>query len=195
MEIENVAPIFILDRASGTADPHIRFDLGGSANTYIGTAGTSGGLVAGSVAGDLVLRTISKALHFTGDDGATIHFSLSAAGVLTTPNASAAEVGFKGMPKRSVSSNGNTIAADAGKMLDIASGVTLTIDDSVHPDDTVLGFICVSGSATIAISGATLYLGGTGFGTSGSRTLAAGGMATAYKYDTNTWVIQGTGLT
>jgi hypothetical protein len=38
-----------------------------------------------------------------------------------------------------------------------------------------------------------MYLGGTG--TTGSRTLAAFGMATAVKVTATTWFINGTGLT
>jgi hypothetical protein len=46
---------------------------------------------------------------------------------------------------------------------------------------------------TIAITTDTLYLAGTG--TTGSRSLAQYGMATAIKLTSTTWLISGTGLT
>jgi hypothetical protein len=46
---------------------------------------------------------------------------------------------------------------------------------------------------TIAINSDTLVLAGAG--TTGSRTLAANGMATALKIASTTWIISGSGLT
>jgi hypothetical protein len=46
---------------------------------------------------------------------------------------------------------------------------------------------------TIAITTDTLYFAGTG--TTGSRTLAQYGVATALKLTSTTWIISGTGLT
>jgi hypothetical protein len=46
---------------------------------------------------------------------------------------------------------------------------------------------------TIAITTDTMYLAGTG--TTGSRTLAPFGMATAVKIGTTQWIISGNGLT
>jgi hypothetical protein len=48
-------------------------------------------------------------------------------------------------------------------------------------------------TVTISITTDTMYLGGTG--STGNRTLAAYGMATAVKVTTNTWFISGLGLT
>jgi len=49
-----------------------------------------------------------------------------------------------------------------------------------------------SGDVTIAITSDTMYLGGDG--STGSRTLAAYGVATAIKVASTTWVISGTGV-
>ena len=49
-----------------------------------------------------------------------------------------------------------------------------------------------AGALTIAITSDTLRL--AGFGTTGSRTLVSGGVATAIKIASTEWVIFGTGL-
>jgi hypothetical protein len=46
---------------------------------------------------------------------------------------------------------------------------------------------------TIAITSDTMYLAGTG--TTGSRSLAQYGMASAIKMTSTTWIISGSGLT
>jgi hypothetical protein len=48
-------------------------------------------------------------------------------------------------------------------------------------------------SVAIAITSDTMYLAGTG--TTGSRTLAQYGVATAVKIGSTEWIISGTGLT
>ena len=59
---------------------------------------------------------------------------------------------------------------------------------------TAVTFINMStNNVTVAITTDTLYLGGTG--TTGSRTLAQYGVATAVKMTSTTWVITGSGLT
>jgi len=50
-----------------------------------------------------------------------------------------------------------------------------------------------SQAVTVAITSDTMYLAGTG--TTGSRTLAEYGMATAIKMTSTTWLISGSGLT
>jgi hypothetical protein len=59
---------------------------------------------------------------------------------------------------------------------------------------TTLTFITApSVSLSIAITTDTMYLAGAG--TTGTRTLAANGMATAVKTTGTTWIISGNGLT
>jgi hypothetical protein len=64
-----------------------------------------------------------------------------------------------------------------------------------YPVGTCLTFIndTSGGVITIAITSDTLTLAGAG--TTGSRSLAANGLATAIKKTSTTWVIDGTGLT
>ena len=57
----------------------------------------------------------------------------------------------------------------------------------------MLTFINQINTVTIAITSDTMTLAGTA--TTGSRTLAANGIATAIKVGTTSWIISGTGLT
>ena len=120
----------------------------------------------------------------------------AAVGTLTS---AANGVGYMGMPQNSQSGSTYAVAiGDAGKHLYFtAATVTATIpaNSSVaFPVGTTIAFIAnASTTLTIAITTDTMYLAGTG--TTGSRTLAAYGMATAVKVASTTWFISGTGLT
>jgi hypothetical protein len=62
-----------------------------------------------------------------------------------------------------------------------------------YPIGTTLTFVNMINTLTIAITTDTMTLAGAG--TTGSRTLAANGIATALKLTSTTWLISGTGLT
>lgn len=94
------------------------------------------------------------------------------------------------------------VLADAGKHILHPSadttGRTFTIpaNSSVaFPVGTAVTFVNQNGagSVTIAITTDTMRLAGAG--TTGSRTLAANGVATALKITSTEWIISGTGLT
>lgn len=73
---------------------------------------------------------------------------------------------------------------------------TFTIDSNAnvaYPLWTTLTFVNKINTLTIAITSDTLTFAGAG--TTGSRTLAANGIATAIKIGTTEWLISGTGLT
>ena len=105
------------------------------------------------------------------------------------------------VPENLQSANYTTVLADAGKFLyhpaSDANARTFTIASNAsvaYTIGTVISFINLSANAlTIAIATDTMYLAGPG--TTGSRTLAQYGCATALKVDTTTWIISGTGLT
>jgi hypothetical protein len=101
------------------------------------------------------------------------------------------------MPQQSKSSAYTTVIGDAGKHIYVTATATITIDSNAnvaYPIGTTIAFIAAAGATvTIAITSDTMYLGGTG--TTGSRTLAAYGMATAVKVTATAWFINGTGLT
>jgi hypothetical protein len=93
-----------------------------------------------------------------------------------------------------------TVASDkGGYILHPASDNnprTFTIDSNAnvpYATNTAITFVNMINTVTIAITSDTMYLAGTG--ATGSRTLAAYGVATAIKVDTTTWIISGTGLT
>jgi hypothetical protein len=95
-----------------------------------------------------------------------------------------------------------TVLADANEILLHPSADTtartFTIDSNTnvaYPVGTAITFINQHGAGvmTIAITTDAMYLASAG--TTGSRTLAANGMATAVKVATNEWIISGTGLT
>jgi hypothetical protein len=111
------------------------------------------------------------------------------------------KVGFRNVPVNSQSAAYTTVLADAGKFIfhpsTDANARTFTIaaNSSVaYEIGTVLTFVNMTSQVvTIAITTDTMYLAGAG--TTGSRSLAQYGMATAIKMTATTWLISGTGLT
>lgn len=109
--------------------------------------------------------------------------------------------GFRGVPPQNQSANYTIVAADAGKSINHLSGAgagdTFTIPANASvafEDGTLLHFANMDANAvSIAITSDTLYLAGTG--TTGTRSLAQYGVATARKLTSTTWIISGTGLT
>jgi hypothetical protein len=110
-------------------------------------------------------------------------------------------VGFKNIPINSQSAAYTAVLADAGKVIfhpsTDANARTFTIpaNSSVaYPLGTAITFINMTSQAvTIAITTDTMYLSSAG--TTGSRTLAQYGSATAIKMTSTTWLISGSGLT
>ena len=116
------------------------------------------------------------------------------AGVVGT----AANAGYMGIPQNATTTGAATVAAaDGGKHIYASATRTVTIDSNANlalPIGFTVSFLAGSGATmTIAITTDTMYLAGPG--TTGSRTLAPFGMATAVKYDTTKWMISGNGLT
>ena len=127
--------------------------------------------------------------------GSTGTGTITATAATATTSSTASSVGYLGMPQNSKSTTYSTVIGDTGKHIYVTSSTTITIDGSVaYPVGTTIGFISAVGvTTTIAIGTDTLYLGGTG--TTGSRSLAAYGMATAVKVESGKWFISGNGLT
>ena len=112
------------------------------------------------------------------------------------------DVGFRNIPQNSQSAAYTCVLSDAGKHIyhpsadTTARTFTIPANASVaYPLGTAITFIndTSAGVVTIAITTDTLVFAGAG--TTGSRTLAANGMATAIKIGTTRWMISGTGLT
>jgi hypothetical protein len=110
-------------------------------------------------------------------------------------------VGFRNVPINSQSAAYTAVLADSGKAIlhpsTDANARTFTIPANgsvAYPLGTAITFINMTSQVvTIAITSDTLYLAGTG--TTGSRSLAQYGMATAIKMTSTTWIISGSGLT
>ena len=115
----------------------------------------------------------------------------------TTATATAG-AGYMGLPQNSTTTGAYTIvAADAGRHIYASATRTVTINSNANlalPIGTTITFIAGTGATmTIAITSDTLILAGPG--TTGSRTLAPFGMATAVKITSTSWIISGNGLT
>lgn len=109
-------------------------------------------------------------------------------------------VGYMGLPQNSQNGNYNVVIGDAGKHLyhDAAqAAATYTIPANSNVAFTVgtaISFVNMSANAvTIAVTTDTMYLSSTG--TTGNRTLAQYGIATAVKMTSTTWIISGSALT
>jgi hypothetical protein len=135
--------------------------------------------------------TASNSITLAGTDSTTMTF----------PPASAS-VGYLNVPMNNSptgqTGNYQTILSDSGKFIFKPSGsnatFTIPANGTVAYDiGTALTFVNMSSAVlTIAITSDTLYLVGTG--TTGSRSLAQYGMATAIKMTSTSWLISGTGL-
>ncbi len=110
-------------------------------------------------------------------------------------------VGYLNIPQNSQSAAYTLVLGDAGKHIfhpsTDANARTFTIpaNSSVaYPIGTALTFINMTSQVvTIAITTDTMYLSAAG--TTGSRSLAQYGSATAIKMTSTTWLISGSGLT
>jgi hypothetical protein len=110
-------------------------------------------------------------------------------------------VGFRNIPVNSQSAAYTAVLADSGKVIFHPSGdanartFTIPANSSVaYPIGTAITFINMTSQVvTIAITTDTMYLSAAG--TTGSRSLAQYGSATAIKITSTNWLISGSGLT
>lgn len=131
--------------------------------------------------------------------GALADARLTASNVTQFQNTTAG-VGYLGVPQNSQSSSYTLVLADAGKQIFHASGAgasdvyTIPANASVaFPIGTVVTFVNLDTNAvSIAITSDTLTLAGTT--TTGTRSLAQNGFASAVKMTSTLWLISGPGL-
>lgn len=149
--------------------------------------------------------TISQDYSTTGNP----QFATIELGAATDTTISRSEAGviavegvplFSGMPQNSQSTAYTLVLSDAQKHIlhptadNNARTFTIPANASVaYPIGTVITFINQINTVTIAITSDTLTFAGSG--STGSRTLAASGMATAVKVTSTLWFISGVGLT
>lgn len=171
------------------------WNAGGTTFSAIKMNVTDTASAAGSLLIDLQVGGSSK---FNITKGGVIY----AVGVDLTTTQAADSIGTRGVPQNSQSTAYTLVAADAGKHIlhpsadTTARTFTIPANSSVaYPVGTVVTFVnqASAGVVTIAITTDTMRLAGAG--TTGSRTLAANGIATAIKLTSTEWLISGTGLT
>lgn len=112
-----------------------------------------------------------------------------------------ANIGYLNIPQNSQSTAYTLVLSDSGKHIfhpasdNNARTFTIPANSSVaYPIGTAITFINMSvANVTIAITSDTMYLSSAG--TTGSRTLARYGSATAVKIASTEWLISGSGLT
>lgn len=110
-------------------------------------------------------------------------------------------VGYKNIPQNSQSAAYTLVLGDSGKHIlhpsadTTARTFTIPANSSVaYPIGTAITFVNQNGAGTITISITTDTMRLAGAGTTGSRTLAANGVATAIKVTATEWIISGTNL-
>ncbi len=107
--------------------------------------------------------------------------------VTATGTIAANTLGYRGLPQ---SANTTLALADAGKHIHTASNVTIPASSTAFPVGTVISIVN-SGAATLTIGITTDTLRLAGTASTGTRTLAAYGIATAIKVATTVWYISG----
>lgn len=159
-----------------------------------------------SSAGVLAVEGVTVSLNSTSSVHTASSIELGNASDTTISRDSAGIIAVEGVPlysqvpQNSKSTAYTTVLADAQKHILHPSSDnnarTFTIDSNAnvaYPIGTTITFINMINTVTIAITSDTLTLMGSG--STGSRTLAANGIATAIKIGSTSWVINGTGLT
>jgi len=110
--------------------------------------------------------------------------------------------GYLGVPQNSKSTAYTLVLADAGKHIfhpsvdTTARTWTIPANSSVaFPVGTAITFVNQNGAGVITIAITTDIMRLAGAGTTGSRTLAVNGVATALKITATEWIISGSNLT
>lgn len=108
--------------------------------------------------------------------------------------------GYLGLPQNARTANYTLVLTDAGKSIvhpitdNNARTFTIPANSAVpFPVGTEITFVNMINTLSIAITSDTMYLSSAG--TTGTRTLAAFGVAKAIKVTSTSWIISGTGLT
>jgi hypothetical protein len=196
-------------QATYAANSYVKSTLANT-NTYIATKLSSSNPTTSGLLAHTGRATISTNLTVSGNTSITGVTTLGNGAILGTPasgNLSTCtadgtdQVGFKNIPQNSQSADYTCVLADAGKHIFHPSAdanartFTIPANSSVaYPIGTAITFVNMTAAVvTIAITTDTMYLSSAG--TTGSRSLAQYGSATALKLTTTTWLISGSGLT
>lgn len=180
------------DRAALSAGDHVASDI------YMGILDTTSTIQIIKIADTPVPAATTSAAGI-------VELSTSAENLAGTAVTSPTVAGVREMtslvPQNIQAGNYTAVLLDQGKHIfhasSAGSGDTYTIPANAsvaYPIGTALTFInMASATVAIAITSDTMYLAKDG--TTGSRTLAQYGVATAIKMTATTWIISGSGLT
>jgi hypothetical protein len=172
---------------------------GGTVTSVSGTGTVSGLTLSGTVTSSGSLTLGGSITGFVATGGA---LGTPSSGTLSSCTVDGTDaVGFRNIPINSQSAAYTAVLADSGKCIfhpsTDANARTFTIpaNSSVaYPIGTAISFVNMTSQVvSIAITTDTMYLAGTG--TTGTRSLAQYGTATALKMTSTTWIISGAGLT
>jgi hypothetical protein len=171
-------------------------ELGSTGSPTDATADGGGITLKGST--DKTFTYVNSTGVWTANIGISAASFTGLAAAATTAS-TAASVGYIGIPQSATATTATLAIGDAGKHIYVTTNsqtITIPANSVVpYPIGTAITFIAGPSATTvsIAIASDTMYL--TGTGTTGSRTLAAYGSATAMKVSATAWFIAGTGLT
>ena len=136
-------------------------------------------------------------LHFFRNGGSD-YMTIGSTGIVSVAfNGTLAEVGTRALlTAHAPSTTYTTVAADAGTCLRCTGGgYTFTLDN-VNPASTIMTIINAGSSAiTISAAASVTWYNGSGSAPTGNRTLAVGGVMTAWATSAGNWSVWGTGLT
>jgi hypothetical protein len=174
--------ITINNAPGGNEGAEIKWALPAPANTVLSTS--------------LVQDVFQNGMRFfeAGGNNRGLYMDLG-----NVPNGSTTAVGYRDIPQVSFTGNTTIATTDAGRHYysTQSTSYTLTIANNASQGFQVGAAITVvnqgTGNITVAQgSGVTLYLAGNA--TLGNRTISTFGMATLIKVATDTWFINGTGV-
>ena len=171
---------------------------------YSGTSGYSGAFAGTGTSGYIPRFTGASSLgnSLIQDDGmsVTVNASTLVQGALSSTNVISDPIGsVRWVPQTSQSAAYTLTLTDAGKHIlhpsTDTSARTFTIPDSTFSIGTAITFVNQNGAGVLTITTVTDTMRLAGPGTTGSRTLAANGVATALKIAATEWIISGASLT
>jgi len=156
-------------------------------------------IVTASTSFDLV-NTTATTVNFAG--AATVALKIGASGApitgfaaTATSTSTAASLGYLGSPINTQASTYTLVIGDTGKTIYAGGNLTIPANASVaFPVGTIINVIASAG-ITIAITSDTLQWGGQATSQTGTRTVAAYGMASLQKVTNTIWYISGVGVT
>lgn len=180
MMLSNTRPLFVLQETDGAAN-NKNWGFGASAEQlFMSVINDAGGGVVNWLQVDRTGTTVDTVNFNNG--------TLQYGGI---------EVGYRGYrQRRDFSSTDNTAATDAGGILLYtgAGGITFTCDSDPAAQSIITLINAGSGSFTVAASTTMAWYTGAAI-TSGSRTLAVGGVVTLWHSGGGNWNIWGAGIT